>query len=89
MPISHAAMKQLRKDKVRNARNASIKSDLRTAAKRLLEAIKSNQVEAARAQLQAVIKKYDMAASKGIIHRNTAARSKSRYTKELNKLRAA
>jgi small subunit ribosomal protein S20 len=89
MPISHSALKQLRKDKVRQVRNAAMRSELKTVTKKFLVAVKENRVDEARSLLQALSKKYDVAASKHIIHRNAASRSKSRLTRKLVPARAA
>ena len=88
MPIKHAALKQLRKDAVRNQRNSAAQSRLRTLTKRLVILLKDKHVSEAQTLIREVTKEFDHAASKGIIHRNTAARSKSRLTQRLNALTA-
>ena len=85
MPIKHAALKQLRKDKVRHARNQSVESELKTFTKQFLTLINAKKVEEARNLLHTIEKKYDRAASKHVIHRNTASRIKSRLTRRLNR----
>lgn len=83
MPIKHAALKQIRKDRTRSARNHTVRSELKTLTKRLLTLLRNQQLDDARTLMRAVAKKYDRAASKGIIHRNTAARYKSRLMRRL------
>lgn len=85
MPIKHAAFKQLRKDGVRTARNQAIRGELRTVTKRLLTLLKNKQFDEAKKLLAGVISQYDRAVTKGIMHRNTAARYKSRLSVRLNK----
>lgn len=85
MPIKHAALKQIRKDHKRQERNQSMRSELRTLTKRLVSLLTSQKLDEARAQMRLLAKKYDHAASKGIVHPNTAARYKSRLTRQLNK----
>ena len=85
MAIKHAALKQLRKDRKRQSRNQAVRSELKTLAKRFATLVTTRKTDEARASLRALVSKYDRAASKGVIHRNTAARYKSRLTARLNK----
>ena len=89
MPIKHAALKQIRKDRKRRERNQSLRSELHTITKRLQGLLSSRQLEEAGKLIHLVAKKYDHAASKHIIHRNAASRYKSRLMRRLNQLRAA
>ena len=89
MPIKHAALKQIRKDRKRQERNQAMRSELKTLTKRLVVLLTSQKLDEARVHIQLLAKKYDHAASKGIIHPNTAARYKSRLTRQLNKRAAA
>lgn len=66
-------------------RNVAWKSSIKTAIKKALEAAK-NSDETVNDKLSAVYKLYDKAVSKGIVHKNTAARKKSRLTRNINKL---
>ena len=84
MPIKHAALKQIRKDRRRQAHNQAVRSELKTLTKRLATLLKGQKLEEAKTLLHAVTKKFDRAASKGILHPNTAARYKSRLTRRLN-----
>jgi small subunit ribosomal protein S20 len=54
---------------------------MRTQIRRFREAIRSGDSEKAQAEFQAVQKKIDQAASKKLIHKNAAARTKSRLSK--------
>ena len=88
MAIKHAALKQLRKDRNRQQRNQMVRSELKTLTKRFVTLVSAQRLDDARALIQSLASKYDRAASKGIIHRNTAARYKSRFSKRLNKIPA-
>ncbi len=89
MPIKHAALKQLRKDATRRQRNRAAQSRLRTLTKRLVTLLKDQQITEAKSLILEVVQAYDHAASKGLIHRNTAGRSKSRLMRRLNAQAAA
>ena len=51
--------------------------------------LKGGDVEAAKEKLRLAIKSIDMASSKGVLHRNTAARRVSRLTKRVNRAAAS
>lgn len=84
MPIKHAALKQIRKDLKRQQRNQAVRSELKTLTRRLLGLLKGQKLDEAKTLLQVVAKRFDRAASKGIIHPNTAARYKSRLARKLS-----
>ena len=84
MPIKHAALKQIRKDRKREARNQAVRSELKTLTKQLRALLSSQKLDEANALLQRLASKYDHAASKGVIHRNTASRYKARLARRLN-----
>lgn len=84
MPIKHAALKQIRKDRKREYHNQAIRSELKTLTKRLLALLNGQQLKEAATLIREVAKRYDMAASKGVIHRNTASRYKARLARRLN-----
>ena len=85
MPIKHAALRQLRKDRKRQQRNQAMRSELKTLTKRLLGLLETKKLDEAKTLIHKVASKYDRAASKGILHRNTAARYKSRLALQLNR----
>lgn len=84
MPIKHAALKQIRKDRRRAARNQAATSALKTLTKRLVTLLGAKQFDEAKTLIRLVVKAYDHAAAKGTIHPNTAARNISRLTRRLN-----
>ena len=68
----------------RNLRNRSVESGVKTVVKKVETAVTSgNRDDAGKALLQAV-KALNKAASKGVVHRNTASRNISRLTKKVN-----
>ncbi len=75
------AMKQARK---RRLRNKSVESRIKTFRKKVWMAIEEKNKELAERQLIIAIKEMDKAVSKGIWHRNEAARKKSRLMKRFN-----
>ncbi|ANS75189.1 30S ribosomal protein S20 [Paenibacillus yonginensis] len=86
MPNIKSAIKRVKTSEKRRALNASQKSALRTVVKTADTALVGNDVEAAKAAIVAATKKLDKAATKGLIHKNAAARKKSRLAKKLNAL---
>ena len=84
-----SAMKRARQAVKRNLRNTSVLSAVKTVLKKVEEAIASgNREDAGKALLKAV-RALNKAASKGVIHDNTASRKISRLTKKVNALPAA
>ncbi len=69
-------------------RNVAFKSSIKTALKKVLELAKGEDKEALTAALSKAYQLCDKAVSKGILHKNTAARKKSRLTIAVNKLQA-
>ena len=67
-------------------RNVAFKSSIKTAMKKVLELAASEDKEALKSALSQAYKLCDKAVSKGILHKNTAARKKSRLTIAVNKL---
>ncbi|MCX7667419.1 MAG: 30S ribosomal protein S20 [Atribacterota bacterium] len=88
MPNTKSAWKNLRKSEKRRLRNKSVKSSAKTYVKKFLELVNSGKTEEARVFLSEVTKKVDMAASKGVFHKNKASRIKSRLARRLNQILA-
>lgn len=85
MPNIKSAIKRTKTSEKRRIRNASQKSSLRSAVK-AVESAAANKDEQAKDLLHAAIKRLDKAVTKGLLHKNTAARKKSRLTKRINSL---
>lgn len=87
MPNTKAAKKDLLTGRRNRLRNQSVKSRLKTLRTKALTAIKTDAAASDDAIKQAM-KEFDSAATKGIIHPNTAARRKSRLMKRLKAAQA-
>ena len=86
MANSAQARKRARQAVATNARNASLKSTLRTAVKKVRKAIAAGDKAAATRTLQASTAIVDRVADKRIIHKNKAARHKSRLAARIRAL---
>lgn len=89
MPRTKSALKQMRRSERRRFQNRAVKRALKTAIKKVKEGIEEKDLQRAQKDLLKAIPLIDKAAAKGVIHRNTAARYKSRLSHQLNTLRAA
>jgi small subunit ribosomal protein S20 len=84
-----SAIKRIRQQEKRRVRNAAVRSTMRTAVRSTRAAIEAKQLDEARQTLARTIQLLDKAVTKGVLHRNAAARRKSRLTRQLNALVAA
>jgi small subunit ribosomal protein S20 len=83
---THAsALKAHRQSLVHRERNRKFRSQLRTTLKQIRTVIAGKDQAAAKTQLNAAISVIDKMAAKGVIHRNTASRYKSRLNARLSK----
>jgi len=89
MPNTRSAKKRLRQNLVRRARNRSIKRSVRTQCRKVREAVAAGDLEAAQTEFRLAAKKLDRAGAKNIIHRNAAARTKSRLSAKIKALKQA
>ncbi|MGJ7921435.1 30S ribosomal protein S20 [Neobacillus sp. LXY-4] len=87
MPNIKSAIKRVKTSETANAQNVQVKSAMRTAVKKTEAAIANNDTVVAQAFTEAA-SKLDKAAGKGLIHKNAAARKKSRLAKKINSLNA-
>ena len=83
-----SAKKRARQTIVRNERNVSQRSMLRTAVKKVIKAIDANDAAAAAAAFNSAQPILDRFAARGLIHKNKAARHKSRLTARIRALQA-
>jgi small subunit ribosomal protein S20 len=88
MANTRSALKKMRQSEKRRVRNAAVRSGVRTAVKTTRAALAAGSAEAARTDLARAIRLLDKAVTKGVVHRNAAARRKSRLTRQLNALTA-
>jgi small subunit ribosomal protein S20 len=84
MPNIKSAIKRVKTTSTRTLRNAAAKSALRTSIKKFEAALAANDANAG-ALLKQALRNLDKAVTKGLLHKNTAARKKSRLTKKFNK----
>ncbi|MGE5587430.1 MAG: 30S ribosomal protein S20 [Clostridia bacterium] len=89
MPNIKSAVKRVKTTRVRTLRNASAKSSLKTAVKKYEAQLSQGDRPAAEAALRKALSAIDKAEKKGVIHKNQAARRKSRLTKRLAALSGA
>jgi small subunit ribosomal protein S20 len=75
--------KRNRQNVTHYARNKALRSELKTREKHVLEAAEAGNAAETEALLRDAQKRIDMAASKGVLHANTAARRKSRLTRRV------
>jgi small subunit ribosomal protein S20 len=75
-----SAMKRIRQNERRRLRNRAVRSQVRTAVK-VARAIEGPEQ---RTTVEEAIRSLDKAVSKGVVHRNTAARKKSALARRLN-----
>jgi small subunit ribosomal protein S20 len=80
------ARKRARQAEVTRKRNASLKSSLRSAVKKVKKAVASGDKAAAAAQLTASQAVIDRIADKKIVHKNLASRTKSRLAQAIKSL---
>ena len=81
-----SAKKRILVNRTKADRNKAIKSGVKTAIKKVFAAVESGDKAAATAELAAATKTIEMAASKGIYHKNNAARKVSRISKAVNEM---
>lgn len=84
MPNIKSAVKRMRLNEINRIRNRSRRSEMRTEIKKYRNFIEQGQVDEARALLPSVFSIIDKTVQKGVVHANTAARYKSRLSKQLS-----
>ena len=85
MPNNPSAAKRMRQEQKRRLHNRSIKSLVKTQITKARHAINSEDPNS-EAAVRVAVSELDRAAKKGVIHRNNAARRKSRLMKQLNSI---
>ncbi len=88
MANSPSARKRARQAENRRQHNAGLRSMVRTSIKKVVRAIESKDHATAKAALQAAVPVIDRMADKGIIHKNKAARHKSRLNAQVKAISA-
>ena len=88
MPQRKSGIKDLRKNHVRHMHNLDIKTDLKKTTKKFLASVKDKDKDNAQSNLNELYKKLDKATKRNILHKNTVARRKSKFSKQLASLTA-
>lgn len=83
MPNNKSAEKRMRQERKRRMHNRMVKSIVKTQITKARQAIAGNSADSEEA-VRAAVSELDRAAKKGVIHKNNAARRKSRLMKQLN-----
>ena len=84
MANRHAsAIKRNRQNEKRRERNRTVRSKVRTEVRKVREAVTSKDADAAGTELKLAIKELSKAASKGVLHKNAAARRIGRLSKQV------
>ncbi len=84
MPNIKSSIRSVKTDAKRRAMNSSAKASFRNASRKVVTLAQSENKEAAQTTFATASSLIDKAARKGIIHKNTAARKKSRLAKKIN-----
>lgn len=84
-----SAKKRAKQTVVRNARNTAQRSQLRTAVKKVIKALDANDAASAEAAFAVAQPLLDRFSARGLIHKNKAARHKSRLSARIKALKAA
>ena len=86
MPNIKSSIRSVKTDAERRAKNAQVKSQVRTATRKTVEAVTAGQAEEAKAAFIKATSVIDKAANKGVLHKNTAARKKANLAAKVNAL---
>lgn len=84
MANTKSALKRMRSSEKRRLRNRRVRSETRTYIKRARAQIEAGELEEAQKSVAQAVRALDKAAEKGILHKNSAARRKSRLVQKLN-----
>ena len=88
MPNIQSAIKRVKKSESSREQNQSFKSSMRSSIKSFNVKVEEKDVEGAKAAFLTASQKIDKAVNKGLIHKNKAAREKSRLSQKLNEITA-
>jgi small subunit ribosomal protein S20 len=88
VPVHPSAIKRHRRSLKRRLRNRAVKTHVHSAVKTAQDALGSGNAEQAAEALRQAMKVLGKAATKGVIHRNTASRKMSRLALRLNRVKA-
>lgn len=89
MPNKKSAIKRARTNKKCQVRNRMTRSSMRTALRRVDDAIVAGNAQEAEQNLPGAVARVSKSAKKGLIHKNNAARKMSRLMRAINRVKAA
>jgi small subunit ribosomal protein S20 len=84
LPQIKSNIKSMEKDALRHAKNAQVKSSVKTAIRRTVEAIAAGDADSVKQAFNKANSVIDSAATKGVLHKNNAARKKSHLAAKVN-----
>ena len=86
MPNIISSERSVKTDAERRARNFAVRSTIKTVSRKVLESVTAGNSDEAKALMVKASRTIDKAAAKGVVHKNSAARKKSRLALKLNAL---
>ena len=86
MPNIKGAIKRVRGNNKKRTTNTYVSSSMSTAIKKLERSIKENDKEKSKENLNVALQRIDKAVNSKLVHKNKAARLKSRLTKKVNNM---
>ena len=89
MANHRSALKRIRTSEKSRQRNRVVRGSTRSVVRRARSLVDKHQLGEAEVAVQGAVSALDRAASKGVIHKNNAARRKSRLMRQLNQAKAA
>ena len=86
LPNIISSERSVKTDAERRARNFAVRSTIKTVSRKVLESVTAGNSDEAKALMVKASRTIDKAAAKGVVHKNSAARKKSRLTLKINAL---
>ena len=88
MATTRSAKKRIKQNAVRAARGQARRSAVKTQIRKFLDAVHDHDIDRAKEELRRTTRMLDQNAARGVFHRNTVSRNKSRLAARLNTLTA-
>lgn len=86
MPNIKSSERSVKTDAERRAKNFAVRSTIKNATRKVVASVEASKVDESKALLTKASSVIDRAVSKGVIHKNAAARKKSRLARKINAL---
>lgn len=86
MPNIKSAKKRVQVNETKRSRNVAKKTELKTNIKKTKTSLLTKDVDVSKSALVSAVKSIDKAVSDGLLHKNTAARKKSKLQKSFNEI---